>query len=369
MAKKNIPYTPDSFHGYADRAPLQYSSEGRFSLPGQLYFGQYSSNHVISLTLAGEEDTLKTIVEILDDLKKGDESGAKESMANATIEELTETLIHLYVAFDSELAEKHTHSWVCKCQDHLPDELKKINETKMNLNEIEFRTISEADQDFKDLTKEQLESYNDEQFESYLNQKYGDQPDRPKTKEEETNSIKIKDNVILIDRETGIRYEFMYPRFGHIIRAFDLANQKWRWEIQKAKNKKAKTEEHHNKNQVEINKLEELRAKDVMRYLRSLQIVSINGVDIKTDEEKIQVEENNRIPARIKEDLIVYQNYIDFGINSEIEFECPICGEKDRRLLRQEINFRELLPLHRDSFESDTKAKPRQNNRILTFFG
>ena len=100
----------------------------------------------------------------------------------------------------------------------------------------------------------------------------------------------------------------------------------------------------------ELEDIQIQKSKDLMLYSKALSLISYDGKDLTDDQEKIGLFRKIR-----RTDMIEFINAMDkikFGIQDERNFECPICGEVEQRLLQREFMFYEFVPL-------DTDAKHR----------
>lgn len=356
-------YEEKEFTNRGNSTRMTLSSEGRFSLNGTLYFEGWRDDHLMDLSLIQDEaDLPETLIAILDELKADDEIDPV-SIANATADEIIEILINMKQAYSPEEAHNHEHRWICECQDHLPEHLKKINNEIVDLYTLNFRSMSEMDDEFiKDTVKPRLESMDNTQWNRY---KQVAEIDESFSKEDFISNFKIKDKINLFDTETQTKYTFIFPRFGHILKGYKMANEEFKWEIEKIRNKKASNEDEALRQQDKLKEIQNKRAKKALKYIRKLALYSINDKIIEKDEEKVKTE----VPGQIFDQLVSYQNYIDYGLHNEREFVCPLCGKTDRRLLQQFIGPLELLPIVHNDSSVHTKNKPRSTDRIEVFFG
>lgn len=363
--EKVVPFE-ESYPNFGQASTITYASEGRFSIPGVLHINDYTSDDVLDLSMVEHNELPKTLIHILDRLKVEKDS---PSLRNLTPDELIETLISLKAQYDPEGAREHVHQWICDCQSHLPSEMQKINKTKMDLRGLNFQTASQADDIAKKNMKAIFEEMTEDQFKNYLNVKY--ENNSPiKTIEEEVARISIKDIISLVDNDTNIKYEFIFPRMGHLIDGYDIADEEMRWPIEKIKQKKVKTEEQQLKAHYELSLLEKEKAKKVLKYITALSLHSINGQVITDNKEKIRLQAEGKIPADIFNQVKQFHNAIEIGLCDEREFECPLCHEKSGRLLQHEGNLLlELLPISSSNDDTDTRKSPKNNNRIAVFFG
>jgi hypothetical protein len=91
---------------------------------------------------------------------------------------------------------------------------------------------------------------------------------------------------------------------------------------------------------------------------------------ILSDSEKYEEFKNviKRKTMRNIEDL--FEN-ISFGLQTETELICPLCGESEKRLLRDFIDPRQLLPLNYRKQDSgnDAQRKSQLNSGLDFYFG
>lgn len=359
-----VPF-PGTFDNYGQSFGMLYSSEGRFSIKGKRYFKDYSSDNVLDLSMIDHNELPKTVISILD----ANTVSEDVSMRNSTPEELIETLVSLKGATDPAGAKEHVHQWVCDCQLNLPQELQKINKTSLDLTTLSFQTASQADDELREkLFKPVFEAMSDDDFQNYLKVKYDSIP-KGTTKETELSNMTIKDVMTTVDNVTGIKYSFMFPRMGHLIEGYEIAEEETRWPIEKIKQKKVKSQVEHEKNQKAINDLEKERAKKTLKYITALSLYSIDNEVITDSKEKIRLQEEGLIPAAVFEHIKRIHNSIEIGLKDEREFTCPHCGNTSKRLLQHETNLlHELLPIPNSDDDADTRNLVKGSSRISVFF-
>src|SRR5690606_5176340 len=142
-------------------------------------------------------------------------------------------------------------------------------------------------------------------------------------------------------------YTIRYPRIEDIIKAKKYAEKIYAPKIKNIQNRKEANVPLHElkaKKALEINQLKEEQGKMLVLYAKALMLQTKNGL-VLSDADKYNEFQNNikRKTMRGIENLF---EIIQFGLSTELELVCPICGETEKRLLREVIDPRQLLPLN-----------------------
>lgn len=331
---------------------INFETQGRFDMPSILYFKDFTIAHVNDLTLSREEDILENIVVILQQLKNED---ANVNIEDMLPEEFLEVLVGLKMEFNNP---NHKHFWLCECQSGLDKELQKINETNIDLRELKYKSISELDIEIKEFFRTTFCSMSSEDFNNFMQKKYNKNDIFQKTNEsieEELKSIKIKEPINLID-EVGNIYSFKFLRIKDILNAQKLAENKYANKFHIIKNKKHDLSNISNskiQKEKEIEQLKYQQAKDIVLFSRAFTLVKYNDKELTTDE---SLKYYKAAPRSILLRLSNFLDKLNFGICDERSLVCPHCGETSRRLLRQEFDPYELLPLDTNSDRESGKS-------------
>lgn len=328
---------------------IELESCGRFDLPDTLYVEGYTFQDIQDLATSREEDILPNLVAILDKRKHG----TTTSISKATIEEFYEILLSIKGNFYSN---SHVHHWMCDCQDKLPDNQKKTSSVTIDLKNVKFRSILEAEDVLKKQLFEALSSYTPEKYTDYLIKKYGSNIGI--TVEEEVNNFRIKEPLGFRDAK-GNFIQTRLVRVEDLIFGYQVATRMFRGKIHKIRNM---YKANMGKDQLEEFKVEETRylefekSKKALLYTRARTLVSINGKPFPSDEEKIKY-----FLTLDLDTLNKYNSFLDtfsFGIYDELETECEFCGKTDRGYLQQYINPMEFIPLEGNKGDSaDRKSR------------
>ena len=336
---------------------IELESCGRFDLPDTLYVEGYTFQDIQDLATSREEDILPNLVAILDKRKHG----TTTSISKATIEEFYEILLSIKGNFYSN---SHVHHWMCDCQDKLPDNQKKTSSVTIDLKNVKFRSILEAEDVLKKQLFEALSSYTPEKYTEYLIKKYGSNIGI--TVEEEVNNFRIKEPLGFRDAK-GNFIQTRLVRVEDLIFGYQVATRMFRGKIHKVRNM---YKANMGKDQLEEFKVEETRylefekSKKALLYTRARTLVSINGKPFPSDEEKIKY-----FLTLDLDTLNKYNNFLDtfsFGIYDELETECEFCGKTDRGYLQQFINPMEFIPL--ESSKGDSADRKSRVSTITDFY-
>ena len=339
----NIKKTPLKLENTSDKVKIEYETMGRFDIPSVMYFDNYKTDHLDNFALVTEENIFETLVSIIEQIKYSSENVRIEDML---IEEFFETLIGIKAQFNTI---NHIHRWNCDCQENSPDTEKLINETTVNLQLLNDSCISilTADENYRNICREMFLDKN--VFISYLKMKYGEDINVDDYNlENELNEIQIKEPYVIPDGNNI--YKFNFLRVRDLIIASRYINKKYSYKVKALKSKQihnVKSDELKRIKEEEMEKLNQEKGRDFIRALKSSTLIGYNNRLLETLEEKIEVYKNISINVSI--DASSFLESIRFGINKEQDFECPICGHSEKRLLQLEFNLIEFLPTKSDT--------------------
>lgn len=358
--KKTETKSIEKFYKRSGKACIEFESMGRFDLPNKLYFTDYLVEHVNDLTLAGEDTLLETVIAILDEIKNEDFT---ESIGNALLEEFMEVMVGIKVTFNSI---SHEHKWVCQeCEKNKKEDEETVyNDYIINLKELKYKSIEEADQILRDLYRPKFLEMSDSNFEEYLKRKY---------KEEYTNNLseydrdtevnKIRIEEPLSQNIDGDIYSFRFMRIKDLIKAKSIVEKKYSGKIKMIQNKTVhgvNAESLKLQKKEELDKINKEKAKEILITTRALSLISLNGKEL-NDEEKIAI--YRKIPRGALFEFIDFLDKIKFGIQDEREFVCPQ-GHVSKRLLQRRLDPLEFLPI-----ESASSDKFKESKGVNIFIG
>ena len=341
---------------------INLESEGRFSLPDTVYFEDFDVDDVQELSVLDIDDILEALISILD---KNKDKSCTTSIGEATPAEFMEILLGIRIKFNSR---EINHPWICECQQGKYHDDQIVNETRINLTTLKFKSISEADIDFRNKFKEMFEEMADENFIEYLKKRYANNPLENYNKwsiKDELDNIKIKEPIIYISDITNKTYKFNLLRMKNIVQAQKLVNKKYRpklKEIQAKQDQNMPLAELKSWKEIERKKVEEQKTKDILTYSQALTLTSVNEKDITSDEKK--VEEYKLLKRSEYFDINNYISDIAYGIQDERELSCQVCGKTERRLLQREINPLEILPL-----DTTPQSEQGRDRKLNIYFG
>jgi hypothetical protein len=357
--KHSLPSSNEKFYNRGGRVAINYESLGRFSIPATLYFKDYTIEDVNDLTLSRQEDILETVISILNKCKNED---AQCDVADMTVEEFLETLIGMKSQFNTSI---HIHRWLDKCQTSVDEEERTFSESEIDLNTLKYSSIEEADQKIQAYFKDLFSLMSPEEWKNYLYSKYQDNPLEnidTYTKEEEIKTIRLTEPIIY--PFNGKKYAFRLTRIGDVVKGQKIAQKQFAAKIKAIQNKR---DPNIPLNELKVRKERELedvkieQTRKATLYSRALSLISIDGKSIPENE---RISHYKDLP---RQGLIDFINLLDnavFGVNDERELTCNLCNEAERRLLRQEINPVELLPL-----DTNTTRKLRKSAGVTLYFG
>ena len=344
-------------HNRAGRVCVNFETMGRFSLPRKMYFEDFTIKDVNDLTLSRQEDLLENLVTILNKLKNDD---ADIDVADATMEEFMEILISMKQQFVST---DHEHIWICSCQDYIAEAEKQTNETIINLAELHYSSIEDADESIRNFYKKGLVDFTKEEYDKYLLDRYdGERVAVSWTVEQELQDIKIQEPFnVPIGKEV---YAFRFMRVRDILDAFKIARKEFAGKIKKIQNEKT-----HGIPLVQVkedkkektDKLKEEEARAAILYSKALTLQTIDKKELSNKE---KIENYQKIPRPILFEIVRFQDKLTFGVDDERDLTCPICGELNRRSLQQGFNPIEFLP-----FDTSTESDAQVHSRPNIYFG
>jgi hypothetical protein len=352
---------------FANTVQIDYESEGRFDTPATLHFKDYSNRHINDIQLSAQDDLLDVICVILNDLKKDENDFKVEDM---TAEDLLETLMSIKVKYEGQF---HNHRWLCSCQNEVDERNRIVNETSIDLLSLNYKSISQVDEEMKEFFKEKIEPLTDEEFKEYLVKKYKDNPIDDidsYTKEMEIEKVKVSEPIYFISDEDiyGVRF----PRVKDIIQAKNYAQKMYAPKIKSVQNRKEANvplAELKEKKEKEIQKLKEDQARLLFLYAKSMILLKKNGKDL-SPKERFE-EYRDTLSRSTTESINEFFQKVQFGLQHELELVCPICGETDKRWLQRVIDPRELLPYGDSSRITPVSSdgKSGQHSGFNIYFG
>lgn len=346
---------------------IVYESQGRFGTPTVLYFDDYNATHINNIELSTQDNLLENLIVIFNELKKNEPDF---DVKNMTAEDLLETLIAIKQQFEGNT---HIHYWVCGCQSDKSDKDRIVNEYSMELSTLQYKSMTQIDEEMKLYLKERFDDLTDEEFKTYLLKKYKNDPlddiDNY-TREEEISKVVVKEPFhIIADNDV---YTIRYPRLEDVLKAKKFADRLYAPKIKSIENRKEANVELHKlkeKKQAEIETLKEEQARTLVLYAKSMMLISKNN-KVLSDAEKYEEFKSNLKRKSIRNIEALFDN-IQFGLSTEIELICPICGESEKRLLRDSIDPRQLLPLsYKQSNKGNaSEGKSKFNSGFDIYFG
>lgn len=340
---------------------VDYESEGRLKQPNYIYFNDYSIEDISSITIAREEDLLDNLVAALNKMKTSDCEFPIEDLSS---ENLLDTLIALKQQF---VGDEHIHHWVCECQHQRESSEQIVNEKILKLSEFNYRGISEADEKMREAFRERFDDMTDEQWKEYLLGRYKDNPVdlSTYTKEEELKTIKINDTINI--HHDGHVYTFRtYNVTRDLLKAKKYALDKWNPKIKAIQNRREANvplAELKDRKEQEIEKLRIEQAQAILLYNKALMLEKFDHHAI-PDIEKLGL--YRKLPRFIQNQLEDILDNIEYGLYDEVEFDCPLCGTSNKRLLQHEINPIEFLP-YRDSNRVKNVSTTGNNRKSAGF--
>jgi hypothetical protein len=209
------------------------------------------------------------------------------------------------------------------------------------------------------MSREQFISFTDEEFADYLTRKYEDEYSGNVTdydREKEVNAIRIKEPIS--QNIDGHIYKFRFTRIKDLLRAKQLAEKQFSGKIKMIQNKKVHgvgMEALKEQKEKELEKIQKEKAKEVLIATRALSLISYDGRDLEKDEEKIAL--YRKIPRESLFEFIEFMEKLQFGIQDEREFTCPLCEKVSKRSLQRKFDPLEFIPVESTSTNKSSVVK------------
>lgn len=342
----NMTESVDSVERMPDGLKVEYTAQGRFSIPSVLYWKDFTVEDVNKLAMTKQEDLLKVLINILNKIKN-DESVRVEDM---TYEEFVETLISLKAGYNTSL---HEHMWSCDCQDMFQESDRKLSTQTIDLKSLSFILMDEADKELQGIYKDEFLA-NPESYTAYMKNKY---PKGTTLKmEEELKNIKVEEPISF--KLGNDIFQFRFQRVGDFVKAYEVVNNKY-----KARISMVESERHTNKTPSEVRKIRESKMQDIQQematdtiiFSKAYSMLTKNGQQL-NDEQKVKEWRNMSRSHMFK--IQEHFDLMNFGLHDERELRCNLCGKTKRGWLHQEFNIVELLPIQHGS-NDENRRRPR----------
>lgn len=363
ISDNNIP--EGKYRNLGNKLSIDLETNGRFSIPKKVYFNDYTTEDVNALITSREEDIYETLISILERCKDEDATGQSFSIGEMTINEFFELLIGMKSQFDTPL---HIHRWICSCQDEYQDSLKTPSEIEINLNELTYKSIEQADEEIQEMYRDYILNLSEDSYNQFLLQRFEDKFEefRHLSREDIIKDIIIKEPLSIYDN--GKIYKFKFIRVKNSVEAYRKVCSEIDPKIRLERNK-----QYHGMSREEINaKKEEIiqnlkldKARKALLYAQAISLESVDDRQLKTFSDKLG--EYKKLSRSGMMDFLRMADLCLTGVNTEFDQVCNLCGKTERGFLQRKINPIELLPLSSDS-ESSTKRKLSKSSGINIFF-
>jgi hypothetical protein len=343
-------------NAYGGRLKVEFETMGRFNLPDTMFFDNYKTTDLQELGLARDEDMVATLVKVLDKRIVGN---TNVSMNDALMEEFYEVLINIKAQYDTV---DHVFHYMCDCQNEKPDNQRKVSTYKIKLNDLKYRSITEAEEYLRKQMKVYFDDMSEEEFLSvYVKKRYG--KIIKTSKEEELLKIKIKEPIMfksLVKPDEVLQLRF--TRVKDLIFGMQVATRMFSPKIRKIRNTykaNMKEEELNEWKRNELDKIESEKIKKAIEYTKSQALLSLNGKEFPSQQDKINYYLNmDMIDTKA---LSSYFDAISFGLHDEREMTCEHCGKTKKRELHRELSPMEFLPSQDDKRDSSASTISRHS--------
>ena len=365
IKKEEKPVNGKKFINKGLQVQVNFETMGRFSIPPTIYFKDFSIEDVGNFSMCKVEDVLENVVVSLNKLKDENTNVELEEM---TQQEFIEALVGIKSQFNSPI---HEHRYLCDCQENVDDSERKASIVMINLNELKYKSVLDVDNELKKEYTELFDSMTDDEFKVYVKQKYKEEafPDfvNSWTKEKELSALRFKEPFYYYNPDlTQEVYGFRMIRVKDLLEAQRVIDPKYQLQIRKAQ--KAVPDANESladakiQKQIEIEKIKESEAKELIFYAKALSLVSVNDDTIEDPQEKLNI--YKALSKEVLFDLEDFLDKINIGIDHEYEAVCPHCKRTNRGLLQHETLFYEFIPV-----KSDTTKRKKESPRRYIYFG
>lgn len=260
--------------------PVKLSSMGKLGLPPVIHVRDYSYSDTLKLaTATSTTEIIEAITEVIDSITEED-----IELANLTSQDVLEILMTIQGTWYSPVMEFPYY-----LDESLPpEEINKkdnVSKASIKINSVVTKPFPEGkrvpfevkkDKDFTAIV-DIPRFYNEVIVSKYIEQKYAEQDNKM-----ESIAKKIKDNSNTLEEyKTYMSYR-------------------------------------------------EERTSDLIKASQAIQILSVNGKELKTLEERVKA--LDEFPVRAWNAAISYiQNDLNFGVQSEVTFNCTVTGKRITR--------------------------------------
>lgn len=357
-AYNQIENDKDELKKTAGYIKIEYSSNGRFWIPPELHFRELNTKEIADLSSSSIDTLLENLIMVLKEcvLEK------EVNMEDMTPEEFLETLIALKLEYTVE----HEHFFICENCSQEDFELEDIKPStyKLDLTTLNYTEIEEADEKLKEYYRPILESFSKEEFNSYLIQRYKEDPLEDIdswTLDKELETIKVKNEYsIPFD---GKKYSFRWLKISDLVYAQKEVDKKYKPQIKKIiKEKYANMPYAEQKllKKEKIDKIKESKNKDIAYYSLSMSLDKIDGKSLSLSEKL----DKYKLPQSIANSIGEYLKTCEFGLSDKRVIVCDKCNHEQERWLQHSITFVELLPLN-----NVTKRRSATDKRNVILIG
>ncbi|MCP4650359.1 MAG: hypothetical protein GY853_09820 [PVC group bacterium] len=222
----------NKFVNTAGKVRINFETLGRFDIPKTLHFDDYTGQHVLDITMSSEENFVENLLTIMQELMQEKEN---YNIGDMLPQEFIEAMVGIKQKFNTPL---HEHRWLCDCQ--LDDDNKEPQTLNIDLRELNYVSILEADEKLKEFFKPYFEKISDEQFLQYLKTKYGDEEEvinvEDYDRDIELNKVRLEEPILQnVGDDT---FKFRFARMKDIITAQKIVDNKYAVDIKKIEMKK-----------------------------------------------------------------------------------------------------------------------------------
>ena len=340
---------------------IHYETEGRFNTPAIGYVEDFNVEGLNSLASATEDNLIETLVAIIN--KQLYDGVRAEEMLQ---EEFMETL---YAIKQKDPNIKvHKHYWIHRCPNREQGQEPELSTTEIPIRgegSLNTRSIKQAEEELRKIAKQSFDLMSADEFQLYLQGKYG--KDVIITKEEEVKRISIREPFKVRDGDTI--FTFRFSRMKDSIKAQREGNQRFSGKIRAIKSRQI-----HGANASTLKQIKEDELKKVLSekqqfvaiYAKAQTLLTKDGKPL-SDEQKHT--EYKKLSREALQELAKYLQVVSFGLVDERTLLCEHCGNTERRSLHRDFHPIEFIPVEERNSKLDPRSKLGVHSKVGVYFG
>lgn len=324
-----------------DTINIDLETKGRFDVPEHITVKPFTGRDVNNIILSKPEKIMNSLVLVLNDCILPQGSFKVEDM-------LPQEFLELMIGIKAKSTKTHTHRWLCDCQSSVNSDDQIVNESVLDMNNFTYKSIEHADKKLREKSKPIFDKMSEEEFKKYKKSAFAlisEEERENMTKDQALEKIRITEPIKLTTPDHT--YEFRFSRVGDIVYAQKESDRAFAFKFKEISNKKWDSKsgislaDFKNQKENDMEEAKELQAKYGISVYQSLRLLRVDGKEINSLKERIDIYD------KIDENYIIqFNSYIsdlEFGLQQEEDFVCPLCQNIKRRSLQREFDPIEFL--------------------------